>query len=153
MNCPYGGTCRFCVKGKPNYNPSESQGQRLTLLPTWVVGLRREDHALNLETIRAELLKERAELLGRDEAPVETARGDDADLAVMAEDKERELWLANDAKQRLELIDKALARIANGTYGKCINCGQPIPEERLRLLPLTLYDVACQSKLEKKTRR
>ncbi len=98
-------------------------------------------------------MKERAELLGRDEAPVETARGDDADLAVMAEDKERELWLANDAKQRLELIDKALARIANGTYGKCTNCGQPIPEERLRALPLTLYDVTCQSKLEKKSRR
>ncbi len=108
---------------------------------------------MDLEAIKAELLKERAELLRRDEVPVETARGDDADLAVMAENKERELWLANDAKQRLEQIDKALARIANGTYGKCIKCGKPIPEERLQALPLTLYDVECQSKLEKKPRR
>ena len=98
-------------------------------------------------------MKERAELLGRAEVPIETARGDDADLSVMAENKERELWLANDAKQRLALINKALARIENGTYGKCTNCGKPIPEERLRALPLTLYDVECQSKLEKKTRR
>ncbi len=107
---------------------------------------------MDTETLKIKLLKERAELLGRSDVPVETARGDEADLAAMAENKERELWLANDAKQRLELIDKALARIANGTYGKCINCGKPIPEERLEALPLTLYDVACQSKLEKKPR-
>ncbi len=119
----------------------------------WTGSARREDRSLDIETLKAQLLKERAEILGRDEVPVETARGDAADLAVMAENKERELWLANDAKQRLELIDKALARIANGTYGKCISCGKPIPEERLQTLPLTLYDVACQSKLEKKNRR
>ena len=98
-------------------------------------------------------MRERAELLGRAQVPLETARGDDADLSVMAENKERELWLANDAKQRLALIDKALTRLENGSYGKCINCGQPIPEERLIALPLTLYDVGCQSKLEKKARR
>ena len=108
---------------------------------------------MDLETIRAKLQSERQELLGRDQAPVETAHGDDADLAVMAEDKERELWLANDAKQRLEQIDKALARIAGGTYGKCVSCGRPIPEERLLALPLALYDVQCQGKLEKRNRR
>ena len=108
---------------------------------------------MDINAIKKQLVKERAELLGRAEVPIETARGDDADLSVMAENKERELWLANDAKQRLALINKALARIENGTYGKCTNCGKPIPEERLRALPLTLYDVECQSKLEKKTRR
>lgn len=114
---------------------------------------RREGQALDLVLIKAQLLKERQELLRREDVPVETARGDDADLAVMAEDKERELWLAKDAKQRLEQIDKALARIENGTYGKCVNCGKSIPEERLQALPLTLYDVECQGKLEKKMRR
>ncbi len=108
---------------------------------------------MDINAIKKQLVKERADLLGRAEVPIETARGDDADLSVMAENKERELWLANDAKQRLALINKALARIENGTYGKCINCGKPIPEERLHALPLTLYDVECQSKLEKKTRR
>ena len=108
---------------------------------------------MDIHALKARLVKERTELLGRAEVPIETARGDDADLSVMAENKERELWLANDAKQRLALINKALARIENGTYGKCINCGKLIPEERLIALPLTLYDVECQSKLEKKTRR
>ncbi len=108
---------------------------------------------MDLQVLKQKLLKERAEILGRPDAPSETARGDEGDLAVQAENKERELWLANDAKQRLELINKALARIANGTYGKCVNCGKPIPEERLVALPLTLYDVECQGKLEKKVRR
>jgi RNA polymerase-binding transcription factor len=108
---------------------------------------------LDIESVRRQLQHERDELLRRAEVPVETARGDEGDLAVMAENKERELWLANDAKQRLELIDKALARIEKGTYGKCVNCGKPIPEERLLTLPLTLYDVDCQGKLERKVRR
>ncbi len=108
---------------------------------------------LDIESIRKKLQREREELLRRAEAPVETARGDEADLAVMAENKERELWLANDAKQKLESIDKALGRIEKGTYGKCLNCGKPIPEERLLTLPLTLYDVECQGKLERKVRR
>lgn len=103
--------------------------------------------------VRRQLQEEREDLVRRSDVPVETARGDEADLANMAENKERELWLANDAKQRLELIDKALARIAKGTYGKCVNCGKPIPEERLLTLPLTLYDVECQGKLEKKVKR
>ncbi len=108
---------------------------------------------MDIQAIKEKLIKERTELLSRAEPPPETARGDEGDLAVMAENKERELWLANDAKQRLDMIEKALARIANGTYGKCVNCGKPIPEERLTLLPLTLYDVECQGKLEKKVRR
>lgn len=108
---------------------------------------------IDIESVRKQLQQEREELLHRADEPVETARGDEADLAVMAENKERELWLANDAKQRLELIDKALARIEKGTYGKCVNCGKPIPEERLLALPLTLYDVDCQGKLERKARR
>lgn len=108
---------------------------------------------LDTKSIRKQLQEEKDELLRRGEAPVETARGDEADLAVMAENKERDLWLANDAKQRLELIDKALSRIDKGTYGKCLNCGKPIPEERLLTLPLTLYDVECQGKLERKVRR
>ena len=118
-----------------------------------VVFVLRKNTPLDIEVVRRKLQNERDELLRRAEAPIETARGDEADLAVMAENKERELWLANDAKQRLELIDKTLARIENGTYGKCVNCGKPIPEERLLTLPLTPYDVECQGKLERKVRR
>ncbi len=108
---------------------------------------------LDPDTIRTVLYRERQELQKRIETPVETARGDDADLATMSQNKERALWLVNEAKQRLAEIDKALDRLEQGTYGKCLNCGTPIPEERLRAMPLTLYCVQCQGKLERKSRR
>lgn len=108
---------------------------------------------IDLDQIRLKLEKERHDLIHRNHVPVETVRGDEADLAALSQYKERELWLENDARQRLASIEKALERIAHHTYGLCANCGKPIPEERLSALPLTLYDVACQSKLEKKPRR
>jgi RNA polymerase-binding transcription factor DksA len=31
----------------------------------------------------------------------------------------------------------------DGTYGKCLDCGRPIPTERLRALPATTLCVEC----------
>ena len=109
--------------------------------------------AIDQQAVRARLERERTDLLSRLEEPIEVVRGDEADMATMSQNKERTLWLAHDAEQRLEAIDKALERIANGTYGLCASCGKPIPEERLAAIPLALYDVECQGKLEKKNRR
>jgi RNA polymerase-binding transcription factor DksA len=42
---------------------------------------------------------------------------------------------------RLKQIDDAFARLKAGTYGICVICGQPIPDERLQLVPDTPYCV------------
>lgn len=42
----------------------------------------------------------------------------------------------------------ALKRIDEGTYGTCENCGRPIIEERLELLPYTRYCTACAEALQ-----
>lgn len=42
-------------------------------------------------------------------------------------------------KIQLNNIDKALAAMENGTYGKCEVCGKDIPIERLEALPNTTY--------------
>ena len=47
-------------------------------------------------------------------------------------------------------VQRALERIDQGTYGLCLNCGQPIPEKRLEAIPWALYDVKCQAQLEQK---
>jgi DnaK suppressor protein len=44
---------------------------------------------------------------------------------------------------RLDEIDAALERIAAGTYGNCVQCGQAIPLERLQFRPSALSCVAC----------
>ncbi|MGG5258409.1 TraR/DksA family transcriptional regulator [Phycicoccus avicenniae] len=39
------------------------------------------------------------------------------------------------ARQHLADLDDALARVADGTYGTCTVCGEPIPEGRLEARP------------------
>jgi len=47
-------------------------------------------------------------------------------------------------------VQQALERIDNGTYGKCVDCGQPIPEKRLEAIPWAARDVKCEEKLEQR---
>lgn len=45
-------------------------------------------------------------------------------------------------------VERALQRIAEGSYGKCKYCGQEIDERRLRARPESGSCVACKSKLQ-----
>jgi DnaK suppressor protein len=49
----------------------------------------------------------------------------------------------------LRRIDTALARLSEGSYGLCEDCGQPIPAARLQAEPTALRCVQCQEKYEK----
>jgi DnaK suppressor protein len=43
--------------------------------------------------------------------------------------------LAEDLRDRLSALDRAEQRLAAGTYGRSIESGKPIPDERLEALP------------------
>jgi len=45
----------------------------------------------------------------------------------------------------IDEIDAALDRIADGTYGACVQCGAAIPTERLEFRPFAAGCVACQA--------
>jgi DnaK suppressor protein len=47
-------------------------------------------------------------------------------------------------------VQNALERIEKGTYGKCIVCGQPIPEKRLEALPWAARCVKDEERLEER---
>ncbi|MFD5133417.1 TraR/DksA family transcriptional regulator [Streptomyces olindensis] len=47
----------------------------------------------------------------------------------------------------LKEIDEAFARVEDGTYGTCLGCADPVPAERLEILPYTPYCVACQRRV------
>jgi len=53
--------------------------------------------------------------------------------------------------QRAEVMS-ALARVEDGSYGKCLDCGQQIPDGRLEARPTTPRCVACQSKRDRRRR-
>jgi DnaK suppressor protein len=47
-------------------------------------------------------------------------------------------------------IDEALAKIEEGTYGECEDCGTEIAPKRLLARPVALLCVLCKEKQEKK---
>jgi RNA polymerase-binding protein DksA len=63
-----------------------------------------------------------------------------ARLLTRLDDRERE---------ELEAIDRALARIETGEYGRCTECGQLIPEGRLQALPAAATCVGCAQARER----
>ncbi|MFA5570023.1 MAG: TraR/DksA family transcriptional regulator [Sphaerochaetaceae bacterium] len=49
------------------------------------------------------------------------------------------------AANRLKSVEAALARLRNGRYGVCLQCGEVIPEERLRAIPYAVLCVSCKT--------
>ena len=73
---------------------------------------------------------------------------DPADDADAMADAETNMSLAGNARQQLELVNAALLRIDNGTYGTCPDCGRPIDPKRLEAIPYALYCLEDQIKHE-----
>lgn len=46
----------------------------------------------------------------------------------------------------------ALVRIDDGSYGRCVDCGSPVPDERLEARPATARCVPCQSRRDRRRR-
>ena len=57
------------------------------------------------------------------------------------------------AAVELEQVRAALRRIEDGTYGECIDCGDPIDLRRLTALPTAAYCAACQALQERTSAR
>lgn len=51
---------------------------------------------------------------------------------------------ADHAALELQQVLAALQRIDDGSYGQCLDCGDPIDERRLTAMPAAAYCVACQ---------
>jgi DnaK suppressor protein len=60
---------------------------------------------------------------------------DSADQATELDQNERDEAIRDDLKRILAAIDRAEARIEEGTFGRSVVSGDPIPAERLEALP------------------
>lgn len=82
------------------------------------------------------LLKD-AEAAGRDdrEAEVESKAEDNADAALALTQEGQHDAIAESLRNRLGAIERALHRLDDGTYGRSVRSGQPIPDERLEADP------------------
>ncbi|SRR6266700_97827 len=73
---------------------------------------------------------------------------DEGDRATASLAKEMAFLETHQERELKELIDAALLRIRNGTFGECLHCGQEIGSKRLGAIPWTRYCITCQELLE-----
>jgi len=73
---------------------------------------------------------------------------DIADRASSSYQKEFLFSQSNSERQTLQMVEGALERIREGTFGECISCGTEINPKRLEAVPWTRHCIACQEKLE-----
>jgi len=101
-----------------------------------------------LETRQQELRRmvSRTQQDGRS-ADEDTAQ-DIADRAASSYTKEFLFHQSNNDRQLLQMVDAALSRIREGTFGECISCGKEINPKRLEAVPWTRHCIECQEKLE-----
>ncbi len=79
----------------------------------------------------------------------EESAQDIADKAANSYTKEFLFHQSTSERQLLQLVEEALTRIREGTFGECINCGNEVNAKRLEAVPWTRYCIACQEKAEK----
>jgi DnaK suppressor protein len=75
-----------------------------------------------------------------------------ADDASMAFEQAKELAVRQNAERLLYKVERALARIDDGSYGFCRWCGGRIDPARLRAIPYTRYCLVCADRSEQSGR-
>ena len=114
-----------------------------------------------LNAVKSELLADtkrlQAELAVAEEEIADLLRdsgdgaGDDqADAGTKTFEREHEMSLANNSREMLLQNDRALGRIADGTYGVCESCGNPIGKARLQVFPRATLCVSCKQREERR---
>jgi DnaK suppressor protein len=78
------------------------------------------------------------------------AAQDSADRCVISLSKEALFERSSQRRTVLGLIEAALKRIADGSFGTCVGCGDEIQDQRLQALPWTQFCLRCQGELEQK---
>lgn len=76
--------------------------------------------------------------------------GDEADVGSQAFEREHEQSLADNSRGLLLQVQRALARLDEGTYGRCERCRSPIPKTRLQAFPRVTLCVACKQREERR---
>jgi RNA polymerase-binding transcription factor len=91
------------------------------------------------ERARERLREERARIERELEAIGQTRASDEprdtGDAGVELDQAERDEAIRDDLRRTLEAIERAEARLEEGTYGKSVVSGEPIPDGRLEAIP------------------
>jgi len=101
-----------------------------------------------LEVQRGEVLKSLQQVEAeRQSLDIESPK-DSGDQSVTNLSTESLFERSSQRRTTLRLIEAALRRIAEGSFGVCVTCGEEIKERRLEALPWTQFCLQCQEVIE-----
>lgn len=78
------------------------------------------------------------------------AGDDQADSGTKTAERDTAQSLLRTILDRRAQFERALARLADGTYGYCEGCDEPIPVERLEIFPSATSCVGCKQTRERR---
>lgn len=122
------------------YKPSEKE--------EFMCDFQREYFRRKLEKWKADILSNNEEVLkylkeeGKSCTDTADCASSETDLAYELRSKER-------ARKLINKIDEALLRIEAGTYGYCVETGEPIALKRLEARPVAMLSIEAQERHEK----
>jgi len=105
-----------------------------------------------LEKLKNILEAKQAELSGairnRDEIAIEKA-SDPIDEVQLAGERALAIRNLDRDSNMLRQIRRALARIADGSYGVCLHCEEDISMKRINAVPWAAYCISCQEQVDR----
>lgn len=75
---------------------------------------------------------------------------DQADMGATSFERDQELTVLHNERDMLAQIDRALARIDDGSYGICESCGNPIGKLRVMAFPRATLCMSCKQREERR---
>jgi DnaK suppressor protein len=106
-----------------------------------------------LQSLREELLRilrgAEEDERTRTEQEADFTEHDSGDMSRDIFDREVDATIAEQVEQRLEIINRALQKIEEGTYGLSDASGEPIPRGRLEAVPEAIRTVEEQQRFER----
>ena len=103
------------------------------------------DYRQLLEDERADLRRQLAEL-GFGEGGGLNYDPNFADTSQVSAERGEAAALAGQLQEALAEVEAAIARLAEGTYGRCESCGKPIGSARLEAKPAARRCITCASR-------
>lgn len=106
-----------------------------------------------LKEIRNELVGMRDDILRtvrKQQVEQGVDNGDSVDQASQSIEKELLFELSDNERNTLDMIEAAIRKIDNGTYGLCEATQRPIGRARLEAIPYARYSIEYQNQLENK---
>ncbi|HYL59528.1 MAG TPA: RNA polymerase-binding protein DksA [Candidatus Acidoferrales bacterium] len=101
-----------------------------------------------LDDRKREILLEAEHAIGTMNHESEEAYADPTDRAALESDRNFLLRMRDRERKLLSKIDEAFARLDDGSYGRCEECGGEIGVERLKARPVTTLCIGCKSAQE-----